>query len=156
MCRRPDLDHTPVPPTGGRFDRLFADGTVVSVDVARGDLLVAFGSPAAVADRAVVARVHDAVVEAARRVRRADRAAVREAHEGHVLAGRGTPEARQVDADQRGRVEAVGGFLERLAGAALHQRFARVEVAISAHRDLARAAAGRPRSAGVIRVVALR
>lgn len=64
VCRRPDLDHTPVPPTGGRFDRLFADGTVVSVDVARGDLLVAFGSPAAVADRAVVARVHDAVVEA--------------------------------------------------------------------------------------------
>lgn len=62
VCRRPDLDGTPVPPSASQLERLISDGVVTSLAVRDGDLLLHV-APDTTSN---VAHLHDAVVDALR------------------------------------------------------------------------------------------
>ena len=62
VCRRIDLDATPVPPRGSRLEQLVDEGVIDNVVAREGDLLVRL----AATTPDLVAAVHDAVVEALR------------------------------------------------------------------------------------------
>ncbi len=62
VCRRPDLDGTPRPPSGSQLERLISDGVVTSLAVRDGDILIRVAPHAP----SSVMRIHDAVVDALR------------------------------------------------------------------------------------------
>jgi hypothetical protein len=66
VCHRPDLEPTPVPPSGSLLEGLIRDGVIDRVEVQSGDLLIRFVDHDDRRERDILDAVHRAVTDALR------------------------------------------------------------------------------------------